>query len=169
MGIAHGPDPRLVERLMLEAARDHPDVLDEPPPAVRLLSLGGPAMSMELLVWTQTMVHARRTLAVKGSAREVRALTHALNDASLTLREQYDALLKRDTELATLLETAADAVVGVDDQGRILMFNAAATSIFGLSAEQAQGRPLFALVPAALFAWCSGTRRAIPSWAPSSR
>ncbi|MCU0952965.1 MAG: PAS domain S-box protein, partial [Burkholderiaceae bacterium] len=75
------------------------------------------------------------------------AKTHALNDASLTLREQYDALLKRDTELATLLETAADAVVGVDDQGRILMFNAAATSIFGLSAEQAQGRPLFALVP----------------------
>jgi small-conductance mechanosensitive channel len=63
MGVAHGPDPRLVERLMLEAARDHPDVLDEPPPAVRLLSLGGPAMNMELLVWTQTMVHARRTLA----------------------------------------------------------------------------------------------------------
>ena len=95
----------------------------------------------------QMAAHPGRTLAVKGSAREVRALTHALNDASLTLREQYDALLKRDTELATLLETAADAVVGVDDQGRILMFNAAATSIFGLSAEQAQGRPLFALVP----------------------
>ncbi|MCU0950389.1 MAG: PAS domain S-box protein [Burkholderiaceae bacterium] len=96
----------------------------------------------------QLAAHPGSTLAVRGSAREVRALTHALNDASLTLREQYDALLKRDTELATLLETAADAVVGVDDQGRILMFNAAATSIFGLSAEQAQGRPLFALVPA---------------------
>jgi small-conductance mechanosensitive channel len=62
MGIAHGPDPALVERLMLEAARSDPDVLAEPAPSVRLLSLGGAAMSFELLAWTETMVHARRAL-----------------------------------------------------------------------------------------------------------
>lgn len=86
-------------------------------------------------------------LPMHGSALEVRALTLALNDASATLKAQYDDLLKRDAELAALLQTAADAVVGIDHEGRILLFNAAATSIFGLSPEQAQGRPLFALVP----------------------
>ncbi len=87
------------------------------------------------------------TFEADGSSREIRALAAALSGASTRLREQYDALLKRDTELATLLDTAADAVVGVDEHGKVLLFNAAATSIFGLSPEQAQGRPLFALVP----------------------
>ena len=86
-------------------------------------------------------------LRVRGSSREVRALVDSLNDASQRLSEQYEAIHKRDRELAALLDTAADAVVGVDEQARVLLFNSAATSIFGLSAEQAHGRPLYALVP----------------------
>jgi small-conductance mechanosensitive channel len=62
VAVAQGTDPRLVERLLLEAANAHGDVLDEPPPSVRLLSLGGGAMGFELLVWTATRIATRRQL-----------------------------------------------------------------------------------------------------------
>jgi small-conductance mechanosensitive channel len=62
IAVAAGSDPRLVERLLLDAGRAHPDVLPEPPPSVRLLSLGGGAMTFELLVWTATRIATRRQL-----------------------------------------------------------------------------------------------------------
>jgi small-conductance mechanosensitive channel len=62
IAVAAGSDPRLVERLLLDAGRAHPDVLAEPPPSVRLLSLGGGAMAFELLVWTATRIATRRQL-----------------------------------------------------------------------------------------------------------
>ena len=62
VSVATGTDARTMERLLLEAAGAHPDVLDEPPPAVRLLSLGGPSMQFELLAWTATRINTRRQL-----------------------------------------------------------------------------------------------------------
>jgi small-conductance mechanosensitive channel len=62
VAVATGTEARTMERLLLEAARAHPDVLDDPPPAVRLLSLGGPAMQFELLAWTSNRVNTRRQL-----------------------------------------------------------------------------------------------------------
>ncbi len=62
VGVATGTDARTMERLMLDAAHAHPDVLDDPPPSVRLLSLGGPAMQFELLAWTSTRINTRRQL-----------------------------------------------------------------------------------------------------------
>jgi small-conductance mechanosensitive channel len=62
VGVAPGSNLRLVERLMLEAAQDQAGVLADPPPGVHLLSLGGAAVSFELLVWTSSMVHSRRAL-----------------------------------------------------------------------------------------------------------
>jgi small-conductance mechanosensitive channel len=62
VSVAAGTDAHTMERLLLEVAHAHGDVLDEPPPAVRLVSLGGPAMQFELLAWTATRVNTRRQL-----------------------------------------------------------------------------------------------------------
>ena len=62
VAVASGTDARTMERLLMEAARAHPDVLQDPPPAVRLLSLGGPAMQFELLAWTSHLINSRRQL-----------------------------------------------------------------------------------------------------------
>ncbi|HET9643101.1 MAG TPA: mechanosensitive ion channel domain-containing protein, partial [Burkholderiaceae bacterium] len=51
VGVAPDSDVRLVERLLLEAAVDHPGVQREPAPSVALTSLGGTAIGFELLVW----------------------------------------------------------------------------------------------------------------------
>lgn len=62
VSVAAGTDARAMERLLIDAARAHPDVLDDPPPSVRLLSLGGPAMQFELLAWTSNRINTRRQL-----------------------------------------------------------------------------------------------------------
>jgi small-conductance mechanosensitive channel len=65
VSIAQGPDLRLVERLLLDAAAGNRDVLSDPAPSVRLLNLGGPAVQFELVVWTDTMLHSRRQLVTQ--------------------------------------------------------------------------------------------------------
>lgn len=62
VAVAAGTDARTLERLLLDAAHAHPDVLEDPPPSVRLLSLGGAAMQFELLAWTANRINTRRQL-----------------------------------------------------------------------------------------------------------
>ncbi len=51
VSVAQGSDVRLVERVLLEVARAHPQVQPEPPPEVALVSMGGASIGLELHVW----------------------------------------------------------------------------------------------------------------------
>jgi len=62
VGVAYGSDLRLVERLLLQVARENPDVLDDPAPVVRLMAFGDSAVEFELRVWSTTLVHKRGKL-----------------------------------------------------------------------------------------------------------
>ena len=63
VNVAPSADPAVVRRSLLDVARAHPDVLAEPPPAVRLLALQ-PAgnMGFELQVWNSSRIDARDSL-----------------------------------------------------------------------------------------------------------
>lgn len=89
-----------------------------------------------------------RTLHARAISREVQTLIQALNDASRKLHEQVTALSRRDAELHAVLETAPNAVVGLDEAGCVRLFNPSATSIFGPTAEQAIGSPIDRFLPA---------------------
>lgn len=91
--------------------------------------------------------HSGKTLSVRARSREVRTLVDALNRASCQLREQYDALARRDAEVGTLIATAPNAVIGLDESGCVRLFNPAATSIFGPTEAQIEGVPVSRLVP----------------------
>jgi PAS domain S-box-containing protein len=69
----------------------------------------------------------------------------------LTEHRQADEAL-RDSEafLAGLIEAATDAIVAVDDQDTVLLFNAAAERLFAMPAEQAFGKPVAGLLPGGL-------------------
>jgi PAS domain S-box-containing protein len=88
--------------------------------------------------------------AVKGPDGAV--TYHILSVTDITEREQAEAEL-RDSEArkGAILETALDAIVTVDHEGRVLEFNPAAERMFGHDRDEAVGRRVAELiVPATL-------------------
>ncbi|WP_439517927.1 PAS domain S-box protein [Hydrogenophaga sp.] len=69
-----------------------------------------------------------------------RRLAHPFSQSEKHLREQGEVL-------AAVINSASDAVISVDDKGRITLFNPAAAHIFGHAAEQMVGQPLDVLLP----------------------
>lgn len=49
--VAYETDLRKAEAVMIDAARGHPDVLQEPSPVVRLTDFGDNGINMKLVVW----------------------------------------------------------------------------------------------------------------------
>lgn len=63
--VALSNDPYLVERLLIEAAKEVPDVLDDPAPGVRLFGFGENGMHFELRAWSTSLIHRRGLLTSK--------------------------------------------------------------------------------------------------------
>ena len=62
--------------------------------------------------------------------------------------ERTNAKLRAsEAKLSGLISTAADAIISVDDNGRITMYNEGAQQIFGWAAEEITGKPLEILIP----------------------
>lgn len=51
VGVVYGADPRLVERLLLQAAYESPFALHDPPPEVRFLEFGDNSLDFALFAW----------------------------------------------------------------------------------------------------------------------
>jgi small-conductance mechanosensitive channel len=62
VSVAYGSDIHLVERLLLEVAAANLDVLEKPPPAVRLMEFGDNGLNFELRAWSTTLIHRRGLL-----------------------------------------------------------------------------------------------------------
>jgi len=55
VGVAYGSDLKLLQRLLLEAAAEHPKALKTPEPVVMFTEFGDSSLNFELAVWTQEM------------------------------------------------------------------------------------------------------------------
>ena len=53
VGVAYGSDIKAVEATLLEAAKEHPDLLKIPPPRVMFKGFGDSSLDFELLVWSR--------------------------------------------------------------------------------------------------------------------
>jgi small-conductance mechanosensitive channel len=62
VGVAYGSDVRLVERLLLEVAKENADVLRDPPPDVCFREFGESSLNFVLRVWNQSHVHRKLVL-----------------------------------------------------------------------------------------------------------
>ncbi|MEX0959061.1 MAG: mechanosensitive ion channel domain-containing protein [Burkholderiales bacterium] len=62
VSVAYGSDARKVEKLLLEVAEADEDVLENPPPAVRLIEFGDNGLEFELRAWTSTQTHRKGKL-----------------------------------------------------------------------------------------------------------
>jgi small-conductance mechanosensitive channel len=72
VSVAYGSDAHKVRELLLEVAREDPEVLDLPEPNVRLIEFGDNGLGFELRAWSSTSVHRR--------GRLVSALNFAIYD-----------------------------------------------------------------------------------------
>lgn len=54
---------------------------------------------------------------------------------------------KREEFLSVIIETALDAIIAIDVQRNIVLFNSAAENIFGYTAEDILGHPIETLIP----------------------
>jgi len=80
-------------------------------------------------------------------SREVGELAQALNEASLTLRQQLDAIRCGDLRTQGIVDAVPDAIMGVDARGLVLSASPAVASVFGCEPVQLLGQPLAELLP----------------------
>jgi len=154
----------------IEAAREHrPDIalmdivlsgdIDgiETAEAIRKL-YQIPVVSLTADADSHTLQRARQIeplgyIAKPFSARELGIVTErALHRAAeqRQIRNVEAALRMSESRSRTAIETAADAIVIVDDQGNVQVFNLAAGRIFGYRADDVVGRSVSMLMPEAL-------------------
>jgi small-conductance mechanosensitive channel len=60
--VGYDSDVRLVEKLLLEVAKENPDVLEDPEPGVRFLAFGSSGLNFELRAWSRSLVHRKGRL-----------------------------------------------------------------------------------------------------------
>ncbi len=58
-GVSYKSDPDQVRDVVLQVARQSPDVLNDPPPDVIFTGFGDSSIDFELRVWTTTQIHRR--------------------------------------------------------------------------------------------------------------
>ena len=82
----------------------------------------------------------------------LRVDTTSLSDEFLVLGRVFnrmlDALTTSERRLTNIVNLAADAIISVDEEQRILIFNQGAEQIFGYTAAEILGQPLDRLLPA---------------------
>lgn len=77
---------------------------------------------------------------------ERRYFSGIIRDVSARI-EMTEQLLRTEQRLAAILESANDAVISIDEEGRVMLWNSAATDLFGYTEDEMMGEHLTAIVP----------------------
>lgn len=79
--------------------------------------------------------------------KEAEALGQALMQTSVVLESTSNALKNSETRLRAILQSAKDAIIAVDDDQQVVLFNAAACAMFECTVEQAMHRQFTQFIP----------------------
>lgn len=121
-----------------------------------LLALGAFALFLRrtiqpiraLATYASTMADSPgHTLQLRWGSQEVRELGRALNWSSQELARRMTETRQRLTRMKAVLDTAADAIVGIGADGQIVGANPAAERMFGSDEKDLIGRPLADVLP----------------------
>jgi PAS domain S-box-containing protein len=98
-----------------------------------------------LFVIGQDFSGSRRARATLQEARA--QLETRVQERTAELAKANEAALGSEARLAGIINSAMDAILTVDDQQRIVLFNPAAEKMFGCRAAKVIGQPLDPLIP----------------------
>jgi PAS domain S-box-containing protein len=73
-------------------------------------------------------------------------LAHSIAKA-VKIREAEEALLDSEEKFRAISESAGDATISIDTEGRIVFWNRAAETIFGYSSNETIGKPMTLIMP----------------------
>lgn len=87
--------------------------------------------------------------------RALQERRRALQESALALQQRNEELRLSQNRLAAIINSSLDAIVCVDGEQRITVFNPAASALFACPSEQALGTPLARFLPDAIAAIAS--------------
>jgi PAS domain S-box-containing protein len=90
--------------------------------------------------------HVLTTVRDMTELRRAEATARVQERERLMEQARTEALRRSEAKYSGILETSADAIVSVDDQQRITLFNRAAEEVFGYTRREAMGAPLDRLI-----------------------
>jgi PAS domain S-box-containing protein len=108
-----------------------------------ILELNGPARKLG---------YGKSVVVPELPISEVDEVGRALTSASAMLTATRRELSNREAQLRGIVESATDAVVIVNDQGSIVLFNTAAAAMFGCPSAEAVGSSFLRFIPERLHA-----------------
>lgn len=78
---------------------------------------------------------------------EIDRIDRVMGHLAVALRRRQAEQEVTETQLANIVAIAADAIISVDEEQRIVLFNHGAEQIFGFQADEIIGQPLDRLIP----------------------
>ena len=93
------------------------------------------------VLWVESHLTAIRD--ENGKPVGLRGVTMNISDR----RQAETALQENQAQLAGIIGSAMDAIISIDERQRVVLFNAAAETMFGCSASEALGQPLNLFIP----------------------
>jgi|GEM_PF-311901 len=109
VGVAYGTDPRKVEEILIQVAKNHTIVLDYPPPRVWFNDFGNSSLDFVLLAW----VRDPATTGLRAFRSELRfAITDAFTANGIEI-----PFPQRDLHIRSIAETAADRLTPRAQEG----------------------------------------------------
>ena len=86
-------------------------------------------------------------LRIQNRTAELESINHSLQIEIGLGAESQQALRTSEARLSSVIESAMDAILAIDPEQRIVLFNVAAEKMFACSAKQALGQPLSGFIP----------------------
>jgi PAS domain S-box-containing protein len=137
-----------------------PGLLDSKPRVLAYSRLQGYPLVMTVSSTEESIMGAWRRDAWQIGAGAAAAVTfiavalffllrqHRIGEAlAIESRHAHQQVRESDERFRGIIEAAMDAIITVDEDQKIVMFNAAAEHVFGCPAEQAVGAPLERFIP----------------------
>jgi diguanylate cyclase (GGDEF)-like protein/PAS domain S-box-containing protein len=136
------------EPLVLEGEIKDPRLAPRHPRAEIQSALSMPLITRNKLIGVINVncTRKRRTFAA-GQIKVLGIFTNAAA-AGIEAARLYEDQRRADARYREVLHMAADGIVSIDDEQRIVVFNGGAENLFGYRAEEVLGRPLNTLLPA---------------------